>query len=157
MNLVSNKQLLLNVSFQLTKYREEELCADNKVQVTIGDVYCSTCRNEKCVFISTNKMTIFYDCKKWKACCHVLNAPFNYEQFFCLAVMINFALQERRVATKKNKTTSIFEEIFQPIRSEPELKSRSYSIYGIFVWTPHWLIRSIQISFTFSFFYTFSR
>ena len=77
MNLVPNKQLLLNVPFQSTKYRKKELCVDNKVRKTIGDVYCPTCRNEKCVYISTNKTTSFYDCKKCKACCNVLNTPFK--------------------------------------------------------------------------------
>ena len=77
MNLVPNKQLLPNVPFQSTKYRKKELCVDNKVQETIGDVYCPTSRNEKCVYISTNKTTIFYDCKKCKACCHVLKIPFK--------------------------------------------------------------------------------
>ena len=75
MNLVPNKQLLRNVPFHLTKYRKKELCMDNKVQEAIGDVYCPTCRYEKCVYISTNKTTSFYDCKKCKACCHVLNIP----------------------------------------------------------------------------------
>ena len=77
MNLLPNKQLLLNVPFQSTKYRKKELCRDNKVRETIGDVYCPTCRIEKCVYISTNKTTSFYDCKKCKTCCHVLNIPFK--------------------------------------------------------------------------------
>ena len=77
MNLVPNKQLILNVPFQSTKYRKKELCVDNKVQETIGDVYCPTCRNEKCVYISTNKTTNLYDCKKCKACCHLFNIPFK--------------------------------------------------------------------------------
>ena len=77
MNLVPNKQLLLNSPFQSTKYRKKELCVGNKVQETIGDVYRPTCRNEKCVYISTNKTTSFCDCKKCKACCHVLNIPFK--------------------------------------------------------------------------------
>ena len=55
MNLVHNKQLLVNALFQTTKYRKKDLCVDNKVQETVGDVYCPTCRNEKCVFISTKK------------------------------------------------------------------------------------------------------
>ena len=75
MNLVPNKQLLLNVPFQSTKYRKKELCVDNKVRETIGDVFCLTCRNEKCVYILTNKTTSFCDCKKCKACCNVLNIP----------------------------------------------------------------------------------
>ena len=77
MNLVPNKQLLPNVPFQSTKYRKKELCVDNKVRETIGDVFCPTRRNEKCVYISTNKTTIFYNCKKCKACCNVLNIPFK--------------------------------------------------------------------------------
>ena len=38
MILVLNKQLLLNVPFQSTKYRKKEMCVDNEVQATIGDV-----------------------------------------------------------------------------------------------------------------------
>ena len=73
MNLVPNKQLLLNVPFESTKYRKKELCVDNKERLL--EMCCPTCRNEKCVCISINKATIFYDCKKCKACCHVLNIP----------------------------------------------------------------------------------
>ena len=72
-----DKQLFINVPFQSTKHRKKELCVDNNVQETIGDVYCPTCRNEKCVYISTNKTTSFYDFNKCKACCHVLNFPFK--------------------------------------------------------------------------------
>ena len=77
MNLVPNKQLLVNAPFQSTEYRKKEVCVDNKIQETIGDVYCPTCRNEKCVYISTNKTTSFYDSKKCNACCHVLPIPFK--------------------------------------------------------------------------------
>ena len=77
MNLVPNKQLLLNVPFQPTKNRKKELCVDNKIQETIGDLYYPTCRSETCVYISTNKTTSFYDSKKCKACCHVLDIPFK--------------------------------------------------------------------------------
>ena len=68
MNLVPNKQLLLNVPIQSTKYRKTKLCVDNKVHETTGDEYCPTCRNEKCVYISTNKTTTFYDCEICKTC-----------------------------------------------------------------------------------------
>ena len=63
MNFAPNKQLLLNVLFQSSKYRQKELCVDNKVRETTGDVYCPTCRIEKCFYISTIKSTTFYDCK----------------------------------------------------------------------------------------------
>ena len=75
MNFVANKQLLVNAPFQSTKFREKELCVDNKVPETIGEMYCPTCRSEKCVYFSTNKSTSFYDCKKCKAGCHVLSSP----------------------------------------------------------------------------------
>ena len=77
MKVVPNKNLLLNVPFQSTRYRKKELCGDNKVRETIGDVYRPTCRNEKCVYISTNKTTSFYDCKNCKACCKILIIPFK--------------------------------------------------------------------------------
>ena len=75
--MLPDKQIFINVPFQSTKYGKKELCVDYKVRETIGDVYCPTCRNEKCVYISTNKTTSFYDCKKCKASCHVLNIPFR--------------------------------------------------------------------------------
>ena len=77
MNLVPNKQLLPNVPFPSTKYRNKDFCVVNNTRETIGDVYCQTCRNEKCVYISTNKTTSFYDCEKCKACCHILNIPLS--------------------------------------------------------------------------------
>ena len=78
--MLPDKQLFLNVPFQSTKYRKKELSVDDKVRETIGDVYCPTCRNEKCVYISTNQTTSFYDCKKCKACCNVLNIPFKAQK-----------------------------------------------------------------------------
>ena len=80
MNLIPNKQLLLNDTFQSIKNRKKELCVDSKVRETIGDVYCPTCRNEKCVYVSTNKTPSFYNCKKCKACCNVLNIPFKEQK-----------------------------------------------------------------------------
>ena len=73
--MLHDKQLFNKVPFQSAKYRKNELCVDNIK--TIGDVYCPTCRNEKCVYLSTSKTTSFYDCKKCKACCSVLNVPFK--------------------------------------------------------------------------------
>ena len=75
--MLPDKQVFINVPFQSTKYGKKELCVDNKVGETIGDVYCPTCRKEKCVYFSTNKTTSFYDRKKCKACCNVLNSPFR--------------------------------------------------------------------------------
>ena len=66
---------------------ERKNYVDNKVQETIADVNCPICRNGKCVYFSTNKTSGFYDCKKWKACCHVLNILSKDQKpligFFC--------------------------------------------------------------------------
>ena len=127
MNLVTNKQLLLKVPIQSTKYRKKELCVDYKLQETIGDVYCPTCGNEKCVYISTNKTTSFYDCKKCKACCNVLNIPFKDQkpQLCCLVVTVHIVLRERRVAGTKKKPSPFLTKFVhqsQPSRSELEPK-----------------------------------
>ena len=75
--MLPDKQLFINVPFQSTKYGKKQFCVDNKVRETIGDVFCPTCRNEKCVYTSTNKTTSFCDCEKCDACCHVWNIPFR--------------------------------------------------------------------------------
>ena len=58
MNLVPNKQLLINVPIQSTKLRKRQFCVDNKARETIGDVYCPTTRNEKCVYMSTKNRLV---------------------------------------------------------------------------------------------------
>ena len=72
--MVPDKQVLLIAPFQSTKYGKGELYVEHIK--TIGDVYCPTC--PKCG--STNKTTSFYDCKKCKACCHVLNIHFKDQE-----------------------------------------------------------------------------
>ena len=113
MNLLPKKQLLPYVPFQSTKYREKDLCVDN-IQ-TIGDVCCPTCRNEKCVYVSTNKTTKFYDCKKCKASCHVVIFPFKEknQQLCCLAGTVHIVLQERRVATTKKKPSPFLKKFLR--------------------------------------------
>ena len=51
----------------------------NSIRDVIGEMHCPTCPNGKCVQLSTNKISIFYDCKKCRAHSHVLNIP-NKEQ-----------------------------------------------------------------------------
>ena len=76
------------------------MCVD--IIKTTGDVYCSTCRNEKCVYFSTNKMNSFYDCKKCKACCLVLNIPFKDQKPTIMLFGGFIVLQERRVGITRN-------------------------------------------------------
>ena len=106
MNWGPNKQLLPNVPFESTKNRKKEMCVDNKVQETIGDVDCPTCKNEKCVYISTNKTTSFYDCKSAKPAATFLLFLLRSKnrQLCCFAVTVHIVLKERRVATTEKKS-----------------------------------------------------
>ena len=128
MNLVPNKQVLLNVPFQLTNYGKKELRVDNKVRETIGDVYCPTCRIEKCVYISTNKTANFYDCKKCKTCCNVLNILFKDQKptilLFGVDVTHCFARKTSRDYEKEKPSPFLkkFLRQSQPSTPEPEPK-----------------------------------
>ena len=116
MILVPNKQRLPNVPFQSTNNRKEELCVGRKARETIGDVYCPTCRNGKCVYISTNKTTRFYDCKTCKACCNVLNVPLKDQKPTIMLFggdCTHCKKDESRL--RKRKALSCFEEIFPPV------------------------------------------
>ena len=59
---------------------------EKSIQDVIGDVYCPTCPNEKCVFLSTNKISSFYDCKKCKSCSDMLNISFKDQK---LTIMLS--------------------------------------------------------------------
>ena len=51
-----------------------------------GDVYCPTCRNQKCVYISMKKRPSFYDCSKCKACSHLLEIAFMDQKLTFMSV-----------------------------------------------------------------------
>ena len=59
----TRKQLFINVPFFIDQTfiesRKKEMCVDNKVPDTFGEVYCPLCKNEKCVYISTKKNVKF--------------------------------------------------------------------------------------------------
>ena len=64
MKLLPGKQMFINAPIQSTKYSKKEMFnfqVDNTQEI-IGDVYCPACWNEKCVYISINKTSSFYDC-----------------------------------------------------------------------------------------------
>ena len=135
---------------------KKELCVDNKVRETIGDVFCPTCRTEKCVYISTNKTTSFYDCKKCIASCNVLNIPFKDQK---PTIMLfggdgTHCFARKTSRDYEKKAILIFEENFPPFTTKHirtwTKKGRSFSIYGIIVSTPHWLIQLTKTSFTLS-------
>ena len=127
-NFLPDKQLSLNFPFQSTKFRKKKLCADNKVQETIEDVYCPTCRNKKCFYISTKKTTNFYDFKKCKACCHVLNIPFKDQKptiMFFGSDGTNCFVRKTSRGYEKEKPSKFWKKVLclsQPSTSEPEPK-----------------------------------
>ena len=114
-----------------------------------------TFQPRKCLF-STTVRNAKPDATFW-----ILVLKTKHRQIFCLAVMVHIAVQERRVATTKKKNLLHFEEIFPPFTIKHTWawtwtkRGRSYSIYGIFLSTPHWLIQLTKTSLTFSF-YTLS-
>ena len=157
MNLVHNNQLLLNGSFKSTRYRKKDLCVDNEVREAIGNVYCPTCRNDKCVYISTKRTTSFYDCKKCKACCNVLNIPFNDQK---PTIMLfggdgTHCFAKTTSRDYEKKAISIFEEIFPPITTKHirtwTKKGQIESKYGINVSVSYWLMIWVPVSFFKSF------
>ena len=100
------------------------MCVDNKVRETIGDVYCPTIRNEKCVYFSTNKTISFYDCKKCKACCHVLITPFKDQKPTIMLFSGDgtqcFARKTSRDYEKPSPVLKKFLRQTRPSTSEPE-------------------------------------
>ena len=76
MNFLHYKKLFVNAHFNQPNVEKKELCVDNKVRETIGDVYFPTCRYGK-VHRSTIKTSSFYECKKFKACCYILYILFK--------------------------------------------------------------------------------
>ena len=120
--MLPDQQFLLNVPFQSTNYRKK----DKKVREIVGDVYCPTCRNEKCVYLSTNKTTSFYDCTKCKACCHVSNNPFKDQKpLIMLFGGDGTHCFARKTSRDYGKPSPFFEEFLrqsQPSTSEPVTK-----------------------------------
>ena len=131
--MLPDKQLSLNVLFQSTKYGKKELCVDDKVREIIGDVYCPTC--PKCVYLSTNKTTSFYDCKIAK--------PVATFWIFLLRTR-NRQLCCKKDESRLRKTVSIFEEIPPPITTKHirtwTKKGQIKSKYGINVSVSYWLM-----------------
>ena len=139
MNLVPNKQLLLNVPFQPIKCRKIELCVDNKVRETIRDVYCLACRNEKWVYLSTNKITSFYVCKKCKACCNVLNIPLKDQKPTIILFGGNgthcFAKKTSRDQEKEKPSPFLKKFLRQSQPCTSELEPKKFKLSPIMEWT----------------------
>ena len=127
MNLLPNTKLFNIVSFQSTKNKKKELCVDNKVQETIGDMFCPTRRNEKCVFFSAKfPGSMIVDCfarKTSRDHTEEKSSPFR-----------------RRFSDNHNQAYSNLSK-----------KVIIQSIYGINVSNPHWLIQLTKCSLPFSF------
>ena len=78
MILLPAKQIFIIVpihSLENGKNKMFNLHVDNKVQEIIRDENYATNKNEKCVHVSTNRISSSYKCKKSKASCHVIDIP----------------------------------------------------------------------------------
>ena len=93
--MLPDNQLFKNVPLQSTKNGNKEFCVDNKVRETIGDVFCPTC--PKCVYISTNKTTSFYDWENPAPTSWIFLLGTKNRQLCCLVVSLF-----TRVATTKS-------------------------------------------------------
>ena len=100
----------------ITKYeRLSEMCIVQHVEM-------------KSVYISTNKTNSFYDCKKSKACCNVLNIPFREQKpTFVLFGGDGTHCFARKTSRdyEKEKPSPFLKKFFrqsQPSTSEHELK-----------------------------------
>ena len=97
----------------------------------LSEIYCPTCRNEKCVYLSTNKITSFYDCEKCKACCNVLNIPFKDQKATIMLFGGDgthcFARKTSRDYEKEKPSPFLknFLRQSQPSKSEPAPRSKN--------------------------------
>ena len=84
------------ISFFLKFVQRISIFEDIKksIQDVIGDVFCPPYSNKNRVHLSTNKISSSYDCKKCKACSHVLDMLLRTEnrQVCCLVVMVHIVL-----------------------------------------------------------------
>ena len=116
-------------------------------QAVTGEVFCPTCPNEKCVYLSANKNSSFHDCKKCKACSFVLNNPFtekNTGNCFFGGVGTQCFARKTSLDNEKN-TLSILNTFLPPITIKHSrtcaMKWENHSLQGVSVSTPHWLMK----------------
>ena len=121
MNLVPYKHLFIIALFQSTKFRKQELCVDNKVRETIGDVYFPTCRKENVFTFQPMKRLISTTVKSAKptATLSIFLLGTRNRQLCCLVVMDRIVLQERRVAITKKKLSPFLKEFLHQTKSPP--------------------------------------
>ena len=102
---------------------------DNKVRETIGDVYCPTCRNQKCIYISTKKQLVYTNVKSTKpaAMFWIFLLRTKNRQLCFSAVTVHIVLQERRVTTTKKKNHLHFWRNFSANhnQADPNLNQKS--------------------------------
>ena len=102
---------------------------------SIEDVYCPTCENENCVYVSTSKDSSFYDCKNCKASCHVLNFPCKKQKptliLFSGDGLCCFA---KKTSGDYGKASLLLENLLHQLQStatEPEPKE----IQSLLIWS----------------------
>ena len=96
MSLLPDQQMLINVPIQSTKCSKEEmfnLYVDSKV--CIGGVYCPTCKNEKCVYISTNLVSTTVRSAQPAVRCLILLSRNKSQHWPNLVEMVHNVLKKR--------------------------------------------------------------
>ena len=130
-------------------------CLFENIQITIQeilrDVCCPGrfCSRQKCVYVHTWKENdeLWYECLKCKTWCYVLNIPFQEQNPMLIFWRWWYILfcQKDEFWLQKQKSVSFLKEFLRQSQSstlEPEPKKlKKYSIFGIIVSTPHWLIQ----------------
>ena len=98
-------------------------------------MYCPTCRNEKCVYISTKKRLVFTTVKSAKPAATFSNflSRTRNLQFCCLTVMAHIVLQEKRVVTTKNINQLKFWIIFSANHNQayPNLNQKKQNSFHL--------------------------
>ena len=116
---------------------ERKNCVWTTKYETIGDLYCPTCRNETCVYISTNDASSFCECKKCKACCHVLKIHLRTKnrKLCCLVMMVYIALQKKtsRDYEKEKQFPFLLKYLRQSQSSTPEPEPKKAKILPFMV------------------------
>ena len=117
----------------------KQLCVDSKVQETIGDVHCPTCRNEKSVCISTNKRLVSTTVRSAKPAVTfwIFLLRTKNSQIFRLAVMVHIDSQERRVANTKKKSHLQFWRIFSANQFQANANRHQKRLKWEQIWKKH--------------------
>ena len=120
MNMVPNKQILLNVQFRPTNYRKKNCVWTTKYEKLLEMCIVQHVKMKSVFSFPPLKRLISTTVKSAKiaATFWIFLLRTKKRQLCCLAVTVHIVLQKRRVATTKKKKHLLFWRISTPIRSK---------------------------------------